>query len=105
MVPDVPGTDATRLLEVRGEEVVDDGLVFGGRRRRGRGGGGGCGGRVVGGPRQRRGGPVSAAQKRQQQQPDGDGRGRRPLFTHFRRYSSALVTLFFFPRSSFLERR
>lgn len=79
MVPDVPGTDATRLFEVRGEEIVDNGLVFG------------QGGRVVGGPR-RRSRAVVGEQKRQQQQPDGGG-GRRPLFAHFHRCGGGPMSL------------
>lgn len=76
MVSDVPRTDATGLFEVRGEEIVDYGLVFSRRQRRG-----GKTVRVVGGPR-RRGRSVLGEQKRKQQQPDG---GRHPFFAHFLR--------------------
>jgi len=72
----VPRTNATRLFEVRGEEIVDDGLVFGRRLRHG------CRAiRVVGGPR-RRGRSVLCKQKRKHRQPDGD---RHPFFAHFSR--------------------
>lgn len=56
MVSDVPRTNAARLFEVRGEEIVDDGLVLIGRGQRR---GGGQRGRVVGIPR-RRGRAVSS---------------------------------------------
>jgi len=72
-MPDVPGADAAWLFEVRGEEIVDNRLVFGGQQRRG-----GRAGRVVGGPR-RCGRSVLGEQKREQQQPDGDD---RPDFEH-----------------------
>jgi len=76
VVSDVPWTDATGLFEVRGEEIVDDGLVFGRRLRRND-----RAVRVVGGPRLR-GRSMLGKQKRKQKQPDG---GRHPPFTHFPR--------------------
>lgn len=75
---DVPGTDAARLFEIRREEIVDDGLVFGRQQWRG-----GRASRIVYGPR-RCGPAVSGEQKREQQQPDRRG-GGRPFFAHFHR--------------------
>lgn len=75
MVPNVPGTDAARLFEIRGEKVVDNGLVFSGRKRHA------AGRRVIGGPR-RCDRAVLAEQKHHHHQPDDRG---RTLFAHFYR--------------------
>lgn len=86
MVSDVPRTNAAWLFEVRGEEIVDDGLVLigSGQRR-----GGGQRGRVVGGPR-RSSRAVSDEQKCQQPQPGGG----RPPFAHFHRRAMGLRLYF-----------
>lgn len=76
VVPDVPRTNATRLFEIRGEEIIHDGgFVFDGRQRRDDRSSG-----VVRGPR-RRGRSVLYEQNRKQPEPDCGG----PFFTHFRR--------------------
>jgi len=85
VVSDVPWTDATGLFEVRGEEIVDDGLVFGRRLRRDD-----RAARIVGGPRLG-GRSVLGKQKRKQQQPDGGG---HPLFAHFPRRPGIYNPLF-----------
>lgn len=86
MMSNVPRTNAAWLFEVRGEEIVDDGLVLigSGQRR-----GGGQRGRVIGGPR-RRGWAVSGEQKSQQPEPDGG----RPPFAHFHRRAMGLCLYF-----------